>query len=253
VVGLAFRALPESPRWLFAAARYDEAAQVCSRFLRHAGLEPVRFDALGPVRKDEAGQSRGFGAQHPYRGRMLLLCALYFLGPWATIGFPLLSGAVLAQKGFQLSDSLLYLGAAMLGPSLGVLLGMTFIDRVERRTTLALCAIVMAAAGLAFAASGAPLPLMAAGIAFNLVGSIYIAALSIYGAELFPTALRATASSAAWAVNRVTSALVPLALLPLLKSAGALAMLGVIAAALCASAMLVLAFGQRGLSGKPVG
>jgi putative MFS transporter len=111
----------------------------------------------------------------------------------------------------------------------------------------------MAAGGLAFAASRAPLWLMAAGIAFNLVGSIYIAALSIYGAELFPTALRATASSAAWAVNRVTSALVPLALLPLLKSAGALAMLGVIAAALCASAILVLAFGQRGLSGKPVG
>src|SRR5581483_3406685 len=193
-----------------------------------------------------------FGAARAYRSRMLLLGALYFLGPWATIGFPLLSGAVLAQKGFQLSDSLLYLGVAMLGPSLGVLAGMTFIDRVERRTTLVWCAFVMAAAGLAFAASGAPLPLMLAGTAFNLVGSIHVGAMSIYGAELFPTAQRATASSTAWAVNRVASALVPLALLPLLKTAGALTMLAVIAATLCASAALVLAFGPRGLSGKPM-
>jgi len=254
IAGAAFRALPESPRWLFAAGRREESLRVCNRFLRHAGIAPMPLDAAARVQAAPAARARlWFGAAPAYRSRMLLLCVLYFLGPWATIGFPLLSGAVLAQKGFQLSDSLLYLGVAMLGPSLGVLLGMTFIDRAERRTTLAVCAIVMAAGGLAFAASRAPLWLMAAGIAFNLVGSIYIAALSIYGAELFPTALRATASSAAWAVNRVTSALVPLALLPLLKSAGALAMLGVIAAALCASAILVLAFGQRGLSGKPVG
>jgi putative MFS transporter len=53
-------------------------------------------------------------------------------------------------------------------------------------------------------------------------------------------------------VNRVASAIVPLALLPLLKTSGAIAMFTVVAAALVASAALLLAFGPRGLSGKPV-
>ena len=127
---------------------------------------------------------------------------MYFLSPWATIGFPLLSGAVLVEKGFRVANSLLYLGITMFGPTIGVLMAALAIDRVERRTALAACAAVMALLGLGFAAGTTAAPLLIAGVAFNLVGAIYIAALSIYAAELFPTALRAAASSGAWAVNR---------------------------------------------------
>ena len=110
----------------------------------------------------------------------------------------------------------------------------------------------MALLGLAFAASVAPLPLMAAGVAFQLVGAIYIVALNVYAAETFPTRLRASISSTTWAINRVAAALVPLALLPLLKSAGALAMFSVVAAALLGSIVLVLVFGPRGLTREPL-
>jgi len=251
--GAAFRMLPESPRWLIAAGRCEPAIDVYNRFMRHAGCEPVRpGTALQVPAPDVERPSFWFGAARAYRPRTTFLCALYFLSPWATIGFPLLSGAVLVEKGFRVADSLLYLGVSLFGPSIGVLAGAAFIDRIERRTTLLLSATAMAVTGVWFAIANAPWLLMATGMAFNLVGSIYVGALSIYGAELFPTALRATVSSTAWAVNRITSALVPLALLPLLKSAGALAMTAAIALALCVSAALILAFDERGLSGKPV-
>lgn len=249
----AFPALPESPRWLLAAARFEAATDAYNRFMRHAGHPPVLAAPSPQAASPDTGRaSFWFGAARAYRPRTAFLCALYFLGPWATIGFPLLSGAVLVEKGFRTQDSLLYLGVSLFGPSIGVLLGAGFIDRIERRTTLALSAIAMVVTGVWFATSNTPVLLMATGIAFNLAGSIYVAALSIYGAELFPTALRATVSSTAWAVNRIASALAPLALLPLLKSAGPLAMTAAIAAAMCASAVLILAFGERGLSGKPV-
>ena len=79
-----------------------------------------------------------------------------------------------------------------------------------------------------------------------------MAVITVYDAELFPTAMRASVSSTTWAANRIASALAPLALLPLLKSAGPMVMFGVIAAALAGSIVLVLAFGPRGLARQPV-
>ena len=47
--------------------------------------------------------------------------------------------------------------------------------------------------------------------------------LSLYSAELLPTHLRASASAGVWGLGRVVSALVPIALLPLLGGYTALA------------------------------
>jgi putative MFS transporter len=184
------------------------------------------------------------------RWRAVLFCGLELLCPWATIGFPLLAGAVLVQQGFRVNDSLLYVGVAMFGPTIGVLLAALLMDRIERWKALALCGVAMALTGLAFAASGTPLPLMAAGLIFQMLGAIYIVGMNVYTAEAFPTRIRAAVSSTAWAINRVVSALVPLGLLPLLKSAGALTMFSVIAVALVVSAALVSIFGPRGLTGR---
>ena len=151
-----------------------------------------------------------------------------------------------------MSDSLLYLGIAMAGPTLGTLAASSVADRVERRTALVLCALLMAVFGMTFAIGTEPWVLVASGLAFNLTGSIYITALGIYSAELFPTHLRATASSSAWAVNRVASALVPLALLPLLRGSGVIAMFLVLTAALFASVAILMSFGPRGLAGRAV-
>ena len=63
---------------------------------------------------------------------------------------------------------------------------------------------------------------------------------------------RASATSGAWAVNRVASALVPLALLPLLRSEGAMAMFGVVAAAMLGIFVLLLTLAPRGRAGQPV-
>jgi MFS transporter, putative metabolite:H+ symporter len=249
-VGVSFRWLPESPRWFAAAGRDAQAEAVFRRFGHSAGLAapPVH---IGP-RPAEERDSFWSASGGRHRARAALLTAMYFLSPWATVGFPLLSGAVLVEKGFRVADSLLYLGVSMFGPTLGVLAGAFVIDRVERRTALVLTAGAMALIGLAFAASNDPTTLMVLGLAFLLIGAVYVAVITVYDAELFPTAMRASVSSTTWAANRVASALAPLALLPLLKSYGALAMFGVIAAALAVSIVLVLAFGPRGLARQPV-
>jgi len=158
----------------------------------------------------------------------------------------------MVQKGFHVGDSLLFAGISMFGPTLGIGVIAPFIDRIGRRPALMLCVATMAAMGLAFASATTLAALIALGTAFNLLSAVNSALLSLYGAELFPTALRASATAAAWAVGRAVSALVPIVLLPLLGTYGPLAMFALIAAALLAALALIAAFGPPGLAGRAI-
>ncbi|HWG05296.1 MAG TPA: hypothetical protein VG271_09820 [Beijerinckiaceae bacterium] len=74
---------------------------------------------------------------------------------------------------------------------LGIAFVAAFLNAMERRFALVLCAIVMAVTGMIFAASANLATLTVLGLGFNLMSTVYSAALSIYAAELFPTAWRA--------------------------------------------------------------
>ena len=253
VTCLLFLLLPESPRWLASIGAFAEADAILGRFEQAAGIPAGGNASVADQRNATIAQDPPSSMRDaPPRRHLALMSAMYFLSPWPTVGFPLLAGAVMVQKGFRMSDSLLYLGIAMAGPTLGTLAASSVADRVERRTALVLCALLMAVFGMTFAIGTEPWVLVASGLAVNLTGSIYITALGIYSAELFPTHLRATASSSAWAVNRVASALVPLALLPLLRGSGVIAMFLVLTAALFASVAILMSFGPRGLAGRAV-
>lgn len=239
--------LPESPRWLAAAGRFAEAEAALRRF-------GVRSKAPSAVPEGTGGEAQTAPdrPQIDPRRRLLLLCTLYALAPWATIGFPLMSGAVMVAKQFSIGDSVIAAGLIMFGPALGNLLVAPVIDRVGRKASLICSAGAMAVLGLAFAAATTFLPLVATGIAFALASAIYASVLAVYAAEIIPTELRASRTSMAWGVGRFTSIFVPLVFFALIHQVGAWSMFALIAVALGLSAALVAVVGPRGRSQQAV-
>lgn len=221
------RRIPSSPIWLLSRGKVADAIASA----RGLGID-LPTATSRPVDVAQPAERR--------KGHFALFCMLLFLSPWATVAFPLLSGAAMIQKGLKLDQTLLVLAISSLAPIAGPALAALAIDRIDRRIALASGAAVMVAASTLFAAASSEALILASMLMFYLVGSTHVSILALFTAEAFPASARGWVGSVTWAFNRIASVTVPLILLPLLSRFGASS----IAAAVLASQALFVALLQ---------
>ncbi|MBF6327509.1 MFS transporter [Nocardia transvalensis] len=213
LVFVARRHMPESPQWL---ARQNRAA----------GRVPFA-QILRP----------------PVRARTLLFGAVMILQVFGYYGFGTLAVLVLHAKGFTVVNSLSYLAITYLGYPIGSLLTIPLIERVERKYLVIGTAALMAAFGLVFGfATAVPLILLAGGL-FTMASNVFSDSIHAYLPESFPTSVRGTASGATYSLSKLSTAVQPFLLLPLLDNHGSGAVFTVITIALVVMIGLIAVWG----------
>ncbi len=239
LTGAAMLGAPETVRWLVKMGRPDQALAVLKR------LGGALGDGLEAIvgRAEEAARPVNLKAW-----QIAVLAAFSFLAAWASVAFPLLSGAILVQKGVKVPDALLYVGIASFGPFVSMSLSAFVIDRLGRRPGLWLAGGMMVVTAAAFVLGTAPWMLIASGLLFQIANSIFVPTSSLYMAEVFSTRRRGRATSILWAVNRSGSVVAPLVMVPLLRGNGPFPLFLITATTLllCMALLIIMPRGRAG-------
>lgn len=245
VVWVARKSMPESPRWLAAEGRIEEAERIVTRIEESVHGEGYRPPAVTHASEPaQAAPPLSVLFSRAVRARTLVGTTISVVIGIAIYSFVTWVPTFLLKQGLSLSSSLGYSMVMSLGGPVGAGIGVLCADRFGRRRCIAVASLLGAAMGASYALSTSPL--MASVIGFLLFCCLYtIVALAVacYIPELFGTRYRLRGNGFCAVLGRIASFCAPGITVLLYEAGGIRYVAFSVAALLVLQAVVVRAFG----------
>ena len=256
---VALKKFPESPRWLEAQGRYEEAEKIMSAIEqsveKHTGkkLEEV-------VSADEKKEEKTIPFSHLFKGALLKRVVLgsFVLIAMNVVQYTLINWlpTIFLSQGINLKDSVVLNTMSMFGAPFGIFIAMLIMDRIPRKVMGA--GLLVLVAGLGYIYSLQTSMGMLTLIGFFLITFVYMYvcyASAVYVPEIWPTEAKLRGSGVANAVGRISGILAPYAVASLLDTrgvTGVFALLGGVAI-IVAVVIVVIGIETKGASVEQIG
>lgn len=191
------RWLPESPRWLAANGRRQEAAAILQRIGRELP------DTLKTTARQRTSHPIKALFRHPYGQRTAMLWiafpSILFLF-YAIMNY---MPTILAQEHLSTTIALNFSALIMAASIPGKLIEAWLVERIGRKPVIVGFSLAAAAAASIFPWVRGNVPLLVLGMALAFFGIAVDPAMKIYAAEQYPTVFRATGVGLAEGVARL--------------------------------------------------
>lgn len=202
------RAVPESPRFLEAVGRYDEAVAVVRSVEKACGQGTEPLERSGTQAQPRSGVLALWASA--FARRTAMLWTLWFAMVYSYYGIFIWLPSLLVAQGYGLVKSFQYTLIITAAQIPGYFSAALLVDRLGRKPTLALYMLGCAVSAFVFRKAAGPSQILFWGCLISFFNLGAWGVVYTYTPENYPTALRGTGAGWAAGVGRVGGILAPL-------------------------------------------
>jgi MFS transporter, putative metabolite:H+ symporter len=246
---LAWKYVPESPRWSEAKGRFADAERVLGAIEARVTAElgrPLPPPPAAPAQQPSAAAPMRQLFRPPYLRRSVML--------WITFGgiffvfysIQTFMPTVVSSMGFTLTSAFAFTAVIVLVSIPGKLAEAWVVERWGRRPVIITFGALAGAAAIVFGFSRGAAVVLIVGCVMSFFGIGVDPAVKVYTAESFPTSIRATGTSLTEGIGRLFSGVIGPSLIPLLlDTAGVTAVYVLVGVVALAAVVTVAVFGEE--------